>query len=73
MAKCSPSADCCRQHVAVINGLSIKQPRPLNTKHLYNMSTMLEQHRRRWADVVQMLYKYFVCRAVLLSFQVLWC
>ena len=24
------------------------------------MCTMLDQRRRRWADVVQMLYKYFV-------------
>ena len=23
---------------------------PVNTKHLYNISTMLAQHRRRWAD-----------------------
>ena len=33
---------------------------PVNTKHLYNICTMLDQRRRRWADVVQMLYKYFV-------------
>ena len=33
---------------------------PVNTKHLYNIFTMLYQHRRRWADVVQMLYKCFV-------------
>ena len=32
----------------------------VNTKHLYNICTMLDQHRRRWADVVQMLYKCFV-------------
>ena len=31
-----------------------------NTKHLYNICTMLVQRRRRWADVVQMLYKCFV-------------
>ena len=28
-----------------------------NTKHLYNIFTMLDQRRRRWADVVQMLCK----------------
>ena len=28
--------------------------------HLNNISTMLAQRRRRWADVVQMLYKCFV-------------
>ena len=32
---------------------------PVNTKHLYNICTMLNQRRRRWADVVQMLYKCF--------------
>ena len=31
-----------------------------NTKHLYNICTMLDQPRGRWADVVQMLC---VCRA----------
>ena len=30
---------------------------PVNTKHLYNICTMLDQRRGRWADVVQMLYK----------------
>ena len=30
---------------------------PANTKHLYNICTM---RRRRWAGVVQMLYKFFV-------------
>ena len=29
-------------------------------KHLYNICTMLDQRCRRWADVVQMLYKWFV-------------
>ena len=33
---------------------------PVSTKHLYNICTMLDQRRRSWADVVQMLYKYFV-------------
>ena len=33
---------------------------PVNTKHLYNICTMLDQRRGRWADVVQMLYKCFV-------------
>ena len=32
-------------------------PLPVNTKHLYNICTMLDQRRRRWADVVQMLFK----------------
>ena len=36
---------------------------PLSTKHLYNICTMLDQRRRRWADVIcytKMLYKCFV-------------
>ena len=33
---------------------------PANTKYLYNIFIMLDQRRRRWADVVQMLYKCFV-------------
>ena len=33
---------------------------PVNTKHLYNIYTMLDQRRRRWADVVYMLYKWSV-------------
>ena len=31
---------------------------PANTKHLYNICTMLDQRRRRWADVVHILYKW---------------
>ena len=31
-----------------------------DTKHLYNLCTMLDQRRRRCADAVQMLYKCFV-------------
>ena len=35
---------------------------PANTKLLYNICTMVDQRRRRWDDVVQMLYKCFcVC------------
>ena len=33
---------------------------PANTKRLYIICTLLDQRRRRVADVVQMLYKYFV-------------
>ena len=32
----------------------------VNTKHLYNICTTLYQRRRRWTDVVQMLYKCYV-------------
>ena len=38
---------------------------PVNTKHLYNICTMLGQRRRRWPDVVQMLYTcVFACWGV---------
>ena len=33
---------------------------PVITKHLYTICTRLDQLRRRWADVVQMLYKCFL-------------
>ena len=33
---------------------------PPNTKDLHNIYAMLDQRRRRWADVVYMLYKCFV-------------
>ena len=33
---------------------------PINTKHLYNICTTLDQRRRHWANVVQMLYRCFV-------------
>ena len=33
---------------------------PANTQHLYKICTKLDQRRRRWADVVQMLYSCFV-------------
>ena len=28
-----------------------------NTKHLYNIATMLDQRLRRWSSIVYMLYK----------------
>ena len=30
---------------------------PVNTKHLYNICTVLDQRRSRWGDVVHILYK----------------
>ena len=33
---------------------------PVNTIHLYNPCTMLDQRRRLWVDAVQMLYECFV-------------
>ena len=43
---------------------------PANTKHLYKICTMLDQRRRRWADVVQMLYKCFVFAGKWLSISI---
>ena len=37
-------------------------------KHLYNICTMLDQRRRRWAAVVQMLYKCFVFAGIIILF-----
>ena len=37
-----------------------KHDYPAKTKHFYSICTMLDQRRRRWADVVQILYKCFV-------------
>ena len=40
---------------------------PVNTKQLYNICAMLDQRRRRWADVAQRSYKCFVPAGVLLT------
>ena len=40
---------------------------PVNTKKLYNICRMLDQRRRRWTDVAQMLYKCFVFAGMLLA------
>ena len=40
---------------------------PANTKHLYDICTMLDQRRRRWADVVQMSYTCFVFTGCLID------
>ena len=37
---------------------------PANTKHMYNICTMLDQRQGCWADDVQMLYKCFVFAGV---------
>ena len=45
---------------SLVEAFGIVLDNPVNTKHLYNICTMLNQRRRRWDDVVQMLYKSFV-------------
>ena len=37
---------------------TVKIVHPSKHKTLYTICTMLDQRRRRWADVVQMLYKW---------------
>ena len=49
-----------------MNICSRRVDNPLSTKHLHNICTMLDQRRRRWAEVVQMLYKSFVSAGHLL-------
>ena len=39
----------------------------VNTNHLYNICTILVQHRRRWADVVQIMYKCFMFASIYMS------
>ena len=41
------------------NQLLYPTPFPLNLKALYDIYTMLDQHCRRWADIVYILYKCF--------------
>ena len=41
----------------------------VKTKRLYDICTMLAQRRRRWANVVQMLYKYFVLAGLVSFYQ----
>ena len=40
-----------------------------NTNHLYDICTMLDQRRRRWADVVEMLYDCFVFAGMLIVYK----
>ena len=49
-------------------------PSPVNAKHLYDICTMSGQRRRRWCDIVQMLYKCysFHCTNVIQMFCVCW-
>ena len=34
---------------------------PVNKKHLYNICTMLDQRRRRWADFCTIVMQMFFC------------
>ena len=42
-------------HLDAATRLLASERTPVNTKKLYNICTVLDQRRRRWADVVQML------------------
>ena len=48
------------QHKAGMSHCTRATITPETQKKLYDISTMFSQRRRRWADVVQMLYKCFV-------------
>ena len=37
-----------------------------NTKHLYDICTTSAQNFRRWSNIVQMLYKYFLFAGMVL-------
>ena len=54
-------------HTRRVNNPNINRCYPSKHKHLYNIGTMLDKRRRRWDDVVQMLYKCFVFTAVFLT------
>ena len=49
-----------QKHSDLFRNLSIFEIFPANTKHFYNICTTSAQRLRRWYDIVQMLYKYFV-------------
>ena len=51
----------------VIRGAGLTKSYPVDTRYLYNIFTMLDKRRRRWADVVQMLYKCFGFRSDVLG------
>ena len=49
---------------------------PANTKHYYNICTTSAQRLRRWSNIVQMLYKYFLFtgnRVELIGHVHFWC
>ena len=45
---------------------------PANTKHLHSFCTTSAQRLRRWADVVQKLYKCFVLTFSIIGFKFVW-
>ena len=52
--------------VDIIVAFPVAYSTAVKAKHLYNICTMSEQRRRRWAVVVKMLYKMFVFAGTLL-------
>ena len=43
-----------------IESTQVNNNNPASTKHLYNICAMSAQRLRRWADIVQILYKCFL-------------
>ena len=64
----SPGVTSIYTHAATPRKKSGLRPSRQTQKHLYNICTMLDQRRRRWAGVAQMLYKCFVFAGVLISY-----
>ena len=57
---CVETQEAYNQYQRSLNIVSRADCQPVNTKHLRNICTMLDQRQRRWAGVVQMLCKCFV-------------
>ena len=49
-----------RRRLPISHAASVHHLHPANTKHLDNICTTSVQRLRRWSNIVQMLYKYFV-------------
>ena len=68
----------CRKTASWLTTLSMQinheiTPRfPINTKDLYNICTMSDQRRKRWVNVVQMLYKCFVFARIMQNNSFYW-
>ena len=52
--------------VGPMHCIALSWKHPSKQKHLHNICTMFDQRRRRWAGVVQMLYKCFVFAGMVL-------
>ena len=68
LARPEPENRACNTLCTSVRSRITTQHLLVSTKHLYTICTMLDQRRRRCADVVQMLFKMFcVCRPLTAS------